>query len=407
MTERTMLLVTGCFRSGTTLVEKLLHQHPALCVASQPLSQLYYYVREQFLQEKRIRQRYPLDHGFLHDPSRINGWIDFLKNFPLQARDLEAVFDRLAAYRHGVWTPEVLLLRGRIAPGVFPLVYRQFLEHLCRILKPAAAIAGSKDVLLEEYAPALVGLGVRVLVVVRDPRDLAVSAYLGTHERPMGENRPLLFTLRTWRKSVAWILHCQARPEFCWVRYEDLVRRPQQTLDRITHWLQLPPLDPSLLAEGIRAQNGTLWPGNSAFGPQSGIATHPAGQYRRTLPLPMRRYIEAVCFPEMEVTGYHVEEPPRWQVEELAAFREPFAVTHRLFRPGYSYEPEHVRQEHERIKLLVTGRAAALEAMEQTRWFVAPGVAEPLQSAAQRLVQGHSAAEPSSSQPSPCRIRDE
>ena len=31
------LLVTGCYRSGTTVLEKSLHMHPAVVVASQPI----------------------------------------------------------------------------------------------------------------------------------------------------------------------------------------------------------------------------------------------------------------------------------------------------------------------------------------------------------------------------------
>jgi hypothetical protein len=59
------LLVTGCYRSGTTLLEKLLHAHPASCVASQPFPVLYAYVKNLFDVSRGLLRRYPLGHRFL------------------------------------------------------------------------------------------------------------------------------------------------------------------------------------------------------------------------------------------------------------------------------------------------------------------------------------------------------
>ena len=59
MTRFNPLLVTGCYRSGTTIVEKVLHSHPKINIASQPFPVLYIQAKEIFLDRMGIRYRYP------------------------------------------------------------------------------------------------------------------------------------------------------------------------------------------------------------------------------------------------------------------------------------------------------------------------------------------------------------
>ena len=72
------LLVTGCYRSGTTLLEKLLHAQPSACIASQAFPVLFFMAKEAFLSSRGIDRRYPLDHLFLEDAYSSDEWVSFL-----------------------------------------------------------------------------------------------------------------------------------------------------------------------------------------------------------------------------------------------------------------------------------------------------------------------------------------
>jgi hypothetical protein len=57
--------ITGFLRSGTTLVEKLVHALPGACIGPQPFPFLYHDAKRAFLRGRGIDgERYPLGHLF-------------------------------------------------------------------------------------------------------------------------------------------------------------------------------------------------------------------------------------------------------------------------------------------------------------------------------------------------------
>ena len=95
----TDLLVTGFLRSGTTLLDKLLHSHRSICLASQPFPSLYLYLKELFLKELGLERRYPLGHGFLEDGYEPEAFYAFLDRFELTPAHGEAFFDQMEELR--------------------------------------------------------------------------------------------------------------------------------------------------------------------------------------------------------------------------------------------------------------------------------------------------------------------
>ena len=380
--DLTSLFVGGCYRSGTTLLEKLLHHHPEICVTSQPFQDLYFYCKEAFDKSLGIVRRYPLGHLFLEDAYRPEDLDRFLTEYRFGDEQVEAVLSRMATNRLGLWTPEILRHRDRVRGGTFWQIYRQLNQLAGEIYSAQKrTYVGGKEVLCEEYVPHLLARGGRAILVVRDPRDMISSLDFRRRDNMTGEDRPVLFSLRIWRKSVAFCLALEEHPGFLWLRYEDLAAKPLSELARVSDFLALPPFDPELYADGIRHQDGSIWSGNSSFTDQVGVATTSIGGFKERLPAEALAYIEACCRPEMELLGY--EPLIRSDLEPAAVhgYRDPFERIHGSFPRDYSRDPVRAQQEIERQAKL---SADALSLAEQRRWFIFERAYERLRAACAR-----------------------
>lgn len=358
--EPSGLLVTGCYRSGTTLTEKLIHAHPEVHVASQPCPILWHDAKTRFLAERGLDRRYPLEHQFRETAYEPAQFAAFLDTYTLDQRAIDELFQRLRAYDEGLWTPEVLELHERIGTGRFLDVLSQILRALA---PPGRRIVGSKEILVEEYIPYLLGRGWYVTLVVRDPRDVIASLDYRERDNATGDHRPLLYSLRSWRKSVAHALTHAGDPRMLVLRYEDLTLDPDGQLERVRQRLDLAPF-PSLTE--LRDQRGQPWHGNSSFEDLSHVSSAPVGRHENLLPESARAYIQTVCGPEMRVFGYDVETPADPEAA-LVGYHEPFGVIHRRFTGDYSTRPDHIAEELRRLELL---EGAAPSPQEQREWFL-------------------------------------
>jgi len=372
------LLVTGCYRSGTTLLEKLLHQHPQVCVASQPYPLLWFLAKQAFLDQHGLDRRYPLEHGFRElafEPAALHAFLDGHRIGQAALGDL---FRRLAQYSEGLWTPEVLDLEPQVAPDHWLQVARQLNRLLAsRLGRPAARWVGSKEILCEEHAPYLVQRGYRVLLILRDPRAMIASLDYRRRDNATGRHRPVLYSLRVWRKSVAYALALQGHPNLRWVRYEDLVDDPLGTLAPLLRWLGLEPLPAGALSAGLRDQRGALWRGNSSFVDHAGVSSQVTRRYLELLPERVQAYIEALCQPELRVLGYPRPLGSVATPELLEGFEEPAGSLHSKFEPGYGTAPRRVSAEVQRLAWLRPGAPPLAPALAR-EWFVAPGAYEHL-----------------------------
>ena len=78
----TRVLVTGAYRSGTTLVEKTLHRHSRVSVLSQPLPLLYVDVMNAFLAGiHRSGNPYPLGPRFLDRRYEDEQFVEFTREY--------------------------------------------------------------------------------------------------------------------------------------------------------------------------------------------------------------------------------------------------------------------------------------------------------------------------------------
>lgn len=370
------LLVTGCYRSGTTVVEKILNMHPTVTLASQPFPVLYILVKELFNRQIGIERRYPLDHLFLEDAYTPEELGAFLETRALGPEDIEEFIRRMRGYTNGLWTPQILDYLGELVPGTFHQLFAQLNGFIQRLLpSPDARYVGGKEVLVEEYAPLLAWRGCRIVFVVRDPRAMIASLNFGDRDNLAGGPRPVLFSARAWRKSVALALTAHPTGNSVTVRYEDLVLDRSATLHRLTEFLQIEPCSENFLDQGITDQFGARWRGNSSFFDQSGVSARSLDTWRERLPEPVVHFIEAVCAPEMRLMGYPLCSTGRDRERALDLYRDPFECIHRSFPADYSSNPARIAAERQRLAYLETGLP---DASEQRKWFLSPAAWQAL-----------------------------
>ena len=374
-------LITGCYRSGTTLADKLLHTHPGIVAASQAYPLLYSMAKQRFLEQRGIERRYPLDHLFLESAYTASDFRAFLDSHHFNADDIRGMFDGLEGFVEDSWTPELLRYRDAIQPSTLLDILTQLNACLLELFpKQDAVLAGSKEIMVEEFIPWLLDTGGYVTLVTRDPRDVVLSAHY-SKKSFLGDYRPILYTLRAWRRSAAYALAYKTHPRFVRLEFGSLVRDPRSAVDTAAMRFGLKPLDGDPFLDGVIDQQGRPWKSNSSFGETQAIDAKATGKFRDRLPEDVIRFVEAACFPEMRALGYPFACSNAYDPDALFRFREPFEVTHERFRddPDYSTDPARLTREQERIEHLARNTPMADHDIEA--WFLHPQTHEHLSAA--------------------------
>jgi hypothetical protein len=370
VTRRLHLLVTGTYRSGTTLAERLLDNLADGFCAPQPFPYLYLEAKRRFLTEMGIAvHRYPIGTGF-HDPlHRPDELADFLRSHVLGRPDIEHAFDAMRDYS-GAQSPELADVIGDISPGPLGDVVRSLHDALAQLRSPSAVVVGSKEILLEEFIPTFRDAEIGVPLVIRDPRATVASTFGPAAAAWSGRVRPLLHTILLWRKSVAYSL--RYREGVAAMRLEDLVAEPESTLRRALHALGAT-IDVRA-PDALLGADGNVWPVNTSF-PDG--ATPPGSRFG--LSDRQLAYVEALTRPEMLALGYEPLTEPVAFEEALDCFMpdDDPGRSHPDFDPDISTDPERLDLERRRIVKLRTGDVD----VDETQWFVLSGVGRKLASA--------------------------
>lgn len=370
--------ITGFLRSGTTLLEKLLHNHPDICVGAQPFPNLYYHLKNQFFIDRGIKARkYPLGALFLEESYSLEEFQNFLNGYNVSAKEVLHVFSQMKGYS-GQLTQELLASPGDVTDGSFFEVYRLLTTRVAEILnKKGAEFHGAKEVFCEEFTPYFLDKGVKVVNVIRDPRDLLASVNFGQGGKYTG-NLPILYILHKWRKSVAYSLNFRTHPMFATVLYEELANNTWDVLDKLTTFLHIRPLPRTTFQNGIRDQSGRPWLGNSSFDEYRFVSNQSIGKYKNILPDHVIRFIESVCYPEMKILSYSplfCHERPHDTI--IRSFTDPlFSMdSNNIAMFGLSEESLHF--EIQRYKMLTT----KIDDANAAKWYIFPDVFRQLSTA--------------------------
>src|SRR6478735_9253841 len=103
------LFITGTYRSGTTLLQKLINGHPSANIFSQPCAPLFFEAKNKFYLKNKLRNLYPIDPAFSFSGFSWEELYRFLESESLDRADLKQIFELIRKY-NGILTPEVRTL---------------------------------------------------------------------------------------------------------------------------------------------------------------------------------------------------------------------------------------------------------------------------------------------------------
>lgn len=344
------IFITGMQRSGTTLLEKLIDAQPAATILSQPFPFLMVEAKRAFLEEREFPgERYPLGHLFHETRYGAGELTRFLSTYRMERERALALCIEMEGYS-GQYTR---FARQRVEAALVDDTFVPMLRALYTALAlRRAPITGAKETTCEELLPAFLADGIRCALIIRDPRDTLASLNHGEGMQFGGRPKPTPFNIRQWRKSVAFALQLEGTAGFHWLRYEDLVADPEQSLQSLADRFALAALRHVTPVRDLNAA-GATWRGNSSYGERRGISQESVGTHRGVLPAMVTRYVEAACYPEMRLLGYETTIAPHEVPAILREFREPYD-TRADMREDVADEA-NTRLELQRFELLQRG----------------------------------------------------
>ncbi|HUA19620.1 MAG TPA: sulfotransferase [Bryobacteraceae bacterium] len=301
------IFIVGAPRSGTSLLRQMLNRHPALAICYET-----HFLRLVY----GTRQRRAF--GDLSDPQNRRRLVNQYVSLPY-TRDLGVDCQRLA---------DKLMQEGASYPAIFGCVLDFYAEsqgkRRCGEKTPGHSLY--VETLCEWFPGAI------VLHIIRDPRDVVASLM----RMPFGSPSAMV-NARTWRRYALAARRSSHRPEYLEVRYETLVREPEQELTRICRFLG-EEFSPCMLT----AERETL----GHHGYRSPVTTERLGVWRGKLSRREVAQVEWMAGSELEAFGYAREVPAAsaatilagagfaaLTVAKRAAPKLP-ALWQRLFAPG-------------------------------------------------------------------------
>ena len=325
--DRTLLFVSGMFRSGTTMLGRMLNAHPQVAVASDPFLPFFKHYRSDVAAQQGLKVSTTealADYYF--SPSGIRLFE------AIQSASFDMSFD---PQRLGLLRQQIRAYGEPYSPKIMPYLdcirgasYHELLVSMTDLVAthyaaPGATVVGFKEVWTDEFIPAMARRlpEAKFIEIVRDVRAVCAS------KKSASTRYPWLFLCRQWRKLAALAWHYGAKADFSRqvlvLRYEDLVTGPQQTAQRICEFLDVPfcdvMVDPSRYVDGA----GKPWVQNSSYGGGGqGFSTKGLTKWQQVLSDDEVALIETICGPEMKLHDYELQSP-RVEVADHLLFNPP------------------------------------------------------------------------------------
>ncbi len=329
------LILCGTYRSGTTLLQKMVDAHPQCEVVMQPCLPFF-----------KTLQGLKMGGGFTDIGEQPLGIGEDEAATGASEGYFDAAFDadRIDALVSGIGEA----LSGHRKEGD-DVPAAAFVESLRRELQPGSAVSvlsditdavqeyrsstacrysGFKELYIDEYLEGIIRLSprdFRILHLIRDPRAIVASRNFGAYrnEGDAPTDHPLLLIIKMWRTSVRCRTDLAKRfpRAFLPLKYEDLVRDRAQTARDICDFLALDDYSAMLDDASLRSENGTGWRPNTSFGDDHDPSKL-LDKWNELLPQETIGAVEFLCRKEMAAMGYPCTLSESEQMACFDAYRE-------------------------------------------------------------------------------------
>ncbi len=291
------------FRSGTTLMARMLNSHSSISIASDPFAPIFKCFRNEIVFKKmsfQIESESPL-HDYFFDKNqhvlfKIIQNIDF--RIPLEKNSILKIREKVK--NHCIpYSPKIIdhldLLDGKN--------FEDLLRSGFKIVDKAYGlgnekIIGIKEVWTSEFIPCFFKSfpNLKIIILTRDPRAVCASNYATKINR-----YPFTFLCRQWRKLAIMGMHYNKKyKNVYFLKFEDLIQNPKKISNQLCDFLEIKfeesLINPDEFIDGL----GKKWKQNSSYkNSSSGFTLEVLNKWERILNNDQIKYIEALCLKEM------------------------------------------------------------------------------------------------------------
>ena len=285
------------FRSGTTLLAKLLNSHKDITISSDAFFSVFKFSRNKFFKIKEYHRPFS---DYVYDKKDLKDFKRFQK-FNLKNMDFNENLNDLRKkvyYDIEKFSPEILdkkFLKNK------PKKYSDILKDIFfNLKKKDTKIVGIKEVWITEFIPILekIDKSFKHIIIIRDPRAVVSSNFASR------ETYPIVFLLKQWKKifNLSILYKKKFKNKILIIKYEDLISSSRRELSRITNFL-------NIKNNNLNKKIGSLsWFQNSSYNSrEKKFNLKSINKWKQILSMLEKKFIEKFCFFEMEHLNYKKE----------------------------------------------------------------------------------------------------
>jgi hypothetical protein len=299
--------ISAMFRSGSTMLARMLNTHSKVASASDPIRPLFNSFRYDIAEEK-YRSRHnrfdPLDDYFLQDCDLFTRILDggFNIKTSISPDELTEQIRSRAKNFSGDWADSL----EEYSFDTYDEFIRYFLKKVDDVYgvgKKNSHIA-FKEVWSTEFYPALKKTipKTKCIILVRDPRAVVSS------KNATGAAYPYFFMGRQWRKLayLAALMKYLYEDDVYILRYEDLVTFPEKYVRQLCDFLEIKFEEALLDVTKYKDGSGNKWLQNTSYDnsvPQY-INAKSLEKWKAELNVTDIRSVELICYDWMKFFNY-------------------------------------------------------------------------------------------------------
>jgi hypothetical protein len=336
------ILVTGTYRSGTTLLQKMLDVHPNLEVAFQPALPVFKKIYQQYLNIQGEGDNVDVPLGLkYHDPLQTTDFTDVLNQIDFDQENIEDLLREtadiyssdLADGDKNFPTQEFLtILKATLTPGPASNIIAEFVKAIAayRVSKKAIYV-GFKEVYIECFIPQLINCfrdDFKVVATLRDPRGILASRNYGSYaSEARGYRHPLLFLTTMWRTSARYHHEFQTLypGKVLSLKFEDMVSDLNRTATLVSKHLGIDDCAAMSDPSAYRCEDGDLWKKNTSHSAAKNQDS--TSKWRDLVPDTAIGAVEFLCWSEMLMVGYAPSRSLDQAKKDFEAFLEDISMT--------------------------------------------------------------------------------
>ena len=296
------IFLTGIFRSGTTLLTRILDAHPNIRGFYQPVTPLFRFWRNQAAQLLRAMPAQmipPMGYPLFDAKVAETDFQEALKKAYLSSSVIDKVIQQIKIesqrdIEERTVDPDIIIKN---------INKKTFFENIADLYNTLGKIYNVnniciKEVWCEEFIPLFnQDNNFKIIHIIRDVRGVTASRNTGKYLQECGGKKyPIRFIAESWNRSVEYGLQFKKFKNVMLVRYEDIILNPVETIKRITDFIEVQYVPAMLEPHNFKKRNGATWRPNSTCDINIGLNTAPLSYWRNALNECQIAVLEYLCF---------------------------------------------------------------------------------------------------------------